>query len=542
MSLSSEEEQARFVAEKKQFLLQKRKFLCRLLVFLFLSFFILLVSDATFRLEEFKLDELDFILEHFTETELNALPRTISPAFKNDYHVATVAHFLVSLYGQQFEPYLMLFPQSTLEGFVNASHFVKLPNGSCLDSSDAKLDLACGLSAPTNFVKGSGRFVIDRALLQLGLTRQCAFSLPPNNFGIDGIIPVCLKKNDSKGRALYTFIAIQVKSDEKVDFEHVLKMQSRLHFVNCPRADLHQASSHPFVECTFCSKDEEIKEIYQNQIGLIVSFGDEYKRVSGKGSLIHYTFPGPNSPVDVLGTLKKLYPVDDHLLSPQARQMISNSEVGCKERLVVKSTCPPRIIHQVDVNRKIRLLSCIWNEGSSAISTSTSTSASGATTTEPTIQAVEVYESEDEEDAEISAREGEDQNPRPKKAKIVKPLPSIFKPFTDDQRLFCISSRGFDVFKHLFANEGTREKEVEIAKMILNPDWVIGDDSTIDLENMVAGLLNESLLPEYNEYLMRARRGRKRNGKASSDNYLRLMRILAEASKGKIAHHPFSRL
>ena len=138
--------------------------------------------------------------------------------------MTTVSQFLIKLYGPSFQPYLMLYPQSTLDGLVNASHFVKLPSTSRLEK---KKRYALHLPLPNELVTDTQRNIIDKALLRLGLIKQCGFSMPPNYFGIDAIIPVCLDQRNAKGEPCYTFIAIQVKASEHANLQHVTKMQTR---------------------------------------------------------------------------------------------------------------------------------------------------------------------------------------------------------------------------------------------------------------------------------------------------------------------------
>ena len=437
-------------------------------------------------IEEFPLDDLIFMERNFTIEDYSSIkPPTEFRQFKTYYHVTTVREFLVNLYGSEFEPYLLLFPESTLEGLVNASHFVKLPNGTSVDKSKKH---ACGLPLPNNLVDDTRRIFIDRALLKLGLTKQCAFALPLNYFGIDGIIPVCLNKVDSKGKPIYTFIAIQVKAGERINFEHVLKMQSRLHFVNCPYADTH-ASNEPESNCPYCSTNDELDEIFGNQIGLIISFDNEYHRASSS-SLQCTKFSYSQPAADYSKCLKELYPALSSN-SPVAEKL--NDKAIFKEnfRTKSKSFCDTRMTHKFDINKRLRVFSCLWNE-------SLNTTGAKQRTIDPNKH-------------NTFARHGiRNENEWMKQGKRTcvraqSPYNSRqFKPINANQRLICLASHGFNAFQHLY---GDPESSIEDASQILNPDWVIGNNSTVDLENMVAALLSESILPEYNECLLRDRAG-----------------------------------
>lgn len=134
------------------------------------------VSSGRCAPESLFYNEVKFIYNNFTDADYEKICGP-TPEFcwaSAEYHVTTVKDFLLKLYGPAFEPYLMLFPDSTLEGLVNASNFVNLPNSTCLDSSSGSFQ---NLPLPNDLFKDESRFVIDRALLKYGLTKQCAFSI-----------------------------------------------------------------------------------------------------------------------------------------------------------------------------------------------------------------------------------------------------------------------------------------------------------------------------------------------------------------------------
>jgi hypothetical protein len=70
-------------------------------------------------------------------------------------------------------------------------------------------------------------------------------------------------------------------------------------------------------------------------------------------------------------------------------------------------------------------------------------------------------------------------------------------------RMFCISSDGLEIFSHLFGH--FPEQSTAVAKQLLDPGNHFGDSSTVDLPNMVAAMLNESILPDYNHTLLKWR-------------------------------------
>lgn len=139
-----------------------------------------------------------------------------APDFKfSSYHVITVKHFLNTLFSEQINVELGKLPDITLNGIINASHFVKLSRTYGIDSEKFN---PSQLPVANNLLANKTRNVIDRSLLCLGLRRQCGFLLPDSYYGIDAIIPVCLDAIDKDKRSVYTFIGVQVKSAASVDY------------------------------------------------------------------------------------------------------------------------------------------------------------------------------------------------------------------------------------------------------------------------------------------------------------------------------------
>jgi hypothetical protein len=104
-----------------------------------------------------------------------------------EYRVIEVGHFIMSLLGRSmFESVASFIPPSMLHGLVNATHFVNI-----LRAREGDFD-NLGYSLPKN-LKDSNTRIIDKSLLRCGMLRQAGFVMPPNYFGIDFIIPSCLK-------------------------------------------------------------------------------------------------------------------------------------------------------------------------------------------------------------------------------------------------------------------------------------------------------------------------------------------------------------
>ena len=218
----------------------------------------------------------------------------------NDYKVVKVRSFLETLMGKKdFERIKEILPIATLDGLINASHFVSI---SRIDESFSdKVQL---FPNANDLVYDNFRNVITMDRLRLALARQCGLIMPPNYYGIDAIIPVCLAKeevidpqgnitiedvkqdrangipyeiydpsidsNKNRYRPIYSFIGIQYKSG-RFDLDAIPKMQARLHIVPCVDFSTKDATGI-HVKCQRCVSDLALKEIFDNQISLLYCF------------------------------------------------------------------------------------------------------------------------------------------------------------------------------------------------------------------------------------------------------------------------------
>ena len=214
-----------------------------------------------------------------------------------------VGSFLETLMGaDNFERVKETFPLATLDGLMNASHFVSISR-----IEESLKNEAQSLANANDFVSDKHRNVITMDRLRLALARQCGLIMPPNYYGIDAIIPVCLateevidpkgnvtikdvgregrendipydlydpnNENESKKnryRPIYSFLAIQYKSG-RFDLDAIPKMQARLHIVPCANfSEKDKEGNH--LKCPSCASELALKEIFDNQISLLYCF------------------------------------------------------------------------------------------------------------------------------------------------------------------------------------------------------------------------------------------------------------------------------
>ena len=374
--------------------------------------------------------------------------------FRSVYHVTTVREFLLRHYGESISRQIDSFPEVLLNGILNASHFVKLQS---VPSFDESCTAGYALPLPNNVKGNSSRRYIDRSLLRLGLARQCAFSMPPGHFGIDGIVPVCLNVRDRKGRPVYTFIAIQMKKNKRGSLDDALSMQARLHFINCPYADSH-VNTEPDASCNQCENSEGLDLIYGYQVALLVSFGEPYKESKTENVLEYY-----GQSLNLSAALSLLY-------GEKAAMSNGNELISMKSQSRPLSLSSPQILHTLHFGNNLRILNASWNDAVVRV------------TPDANLQIV------DRSTSTLALKLNRSRGNRQQAI------------INRQHRLFCISSDGLELFSHLYGSFPSRS--IAAAKRLLDPCLQFGDTSTVDMPIMISALLRESILPNYNETLL----------------------------------------
>ena len=127
--------------------------------------------------------------------------------------------------------------------------------------------------------------VITKNLLEQGMMRQCGYVLPPNYFGLDYLIPVCLKvvDNTANNSPILTFIGHRVKKDNADNVNNALaKCEISNHFVQCP---LHQNCAD--LNCKTRVSDFYMKTIKENQLVILHCFGEPYHETAPSKNPVH---------------------------------------------------------------------------------------------------------------------------------------------------------------------------------------------------------------------------------------------------------------
>jgi hypothetical protein len=303
------------------------------------------------------------------------------------YKVGTVESFLTKLMGDdEFERVKHTFPSSTLKGLVNVSHFVSTSRiGEPLENAN-------------DLVADKFRNVITMDRLRLALARQCGLIMPPNYYGIDAIIPVCLAREEvidpdgnvtikdadrmdraddipyalydsrkhcgkNRYRPIYSFIAIQYKSG-RFDLDAIPKMQARLHIVPCANYDKKDGRGiriHDRLKCSNCLSELGMKEIFDNQISLVYCFlSKDDSTIISRNQFVVNNGPehqNQNSSTDKSfeseeDFLKKLYPDIDgrdlKTFEKSAAKLVESNAIRTFEDFFLR--------HRIKVNNSIEVI------------------------------------------------------------------------------------------------------------------------------------------------------------------------------------------
>ena len=314
----------------------------------------------------------------------------------NAYKVVKVESFLKTLMGDDdFERVRYTFPSTTLNGLINASHFVSISRiGESLEIEGQSF------ANSNDLVSDKHRNVITMDRLRLALARQCGLIMPPNYYGIDAIIPVCLateevtdpcgnvaiknvnredrandipydlydsRKHSGKNRyrPIYSFLAIQYKSG-RFELDAIPKMQARLHIVPCANFSDKDANGH-HIKCPNCVSDIALKEIFENQISLLYCFlsKDNSNLFLRKQMTVNYgpKFFNSNSSsssakISKVDFLKTLYPNFD-------ANSLSNAEKSSAklaESTTVRTFEDFLLRHRIKVNESIEMINIYSDE------------------------------------------------------------------------------------------------------------------------------------------------------------------------------------
>jgi hypothetical protein len=224
-----------------------------------------------------------FLLECRKANFENARPKTnpdressLMNFRKSNYRIITFESQLLSMLGERFSVDLgRIIKPATLNAFIGTTHFLQLEKAresdfTGISNFNASVDMA------------RDRNVIDKALLKMGVLRQCGFTMPPNHFGIDFILPMVIKRpvDDEKKDDLFSFVAVQSKSSKQSLVECAFKMSAVFHINRCPNKDHLKEFDCIENKCKAYMSLVDIKTILNDQVVILLSASGSSNRTT----------------------------------------------------------------------------------------------------------------------------------------------------------------------------------------------------------------------------------------------------------------------
>lgn len=454
-----------------------------------------------------------------------------------DYRVYKIKSFLESLIASNIDKKIeALIPSKILNGIINATHFVSLirdSKGFQFSSAHFPPD---SLPMADSRIPDKTRNVIDLSLLKIGLIRQCGFVVPAGGYGFDFFIPACLEDG------VYTFIGIQVKRARANSLDDIFKMQSRLHLVaaKCsdPKCDR---------KCGQCFESESLKSIYENQLTLLISLDEEDTFDNFEARLNFFNGCTEDSLDILLNSLKK-GTVPESKVEPEERAdsgaSVAETETNTEPRSDVVETENLTEVSSKELVRKGTRNRTETQFFSKTVTNPVIKKPKTSTCTSESIQEKE-YDLKDVTprsesffeplihrriplagNVMISQSLWADECVGLKKIRVGKQLID-FKPDGFVHRQFCVSTRGWNSFRHLLANF---ESSVKIANEILAIQVFFDSDLSRENSDLIRKVIYDTA-PSFFEYSEELRRAR------NQESYLHQLEIEAKNQRNLL---PFS--
>ena len=121
-----------------------------------------------------------------------------------------------------------------------------------------------------------------RLALKIGVLRQCGYTMPPNYFGIDFILPMTIKRNGENPNDddIFSFIAVQSKSTKQDLVECTFKMSGLFHLNRCPNTNHLNESHCTASNCKAYIKMSDMITILEDQVVILLTASSPKARSS----------------------------------------------------------------------------------------------------------------------------------------------------------------------------------------------------------------------------------------------------------------------
>lgn len=210
-----------------------------------------------------------FILEDEADVPV---PSTFSSSdlkghFSNHHRIVTVESFIQRLFEEKLADLIIKYlPNLLLDALISKSHFNQMLRQ--FPFSDLNVEVCDFPCAQPEYERNNPCNVIANELLMTGIMRECSYLLPQSYFGLDHIIPVCLKPDEPRNTSRcpeYSYIGTQVKKRDVGNIQTVMaKCAISNHLVRCA---LHLNCKN--INCDIRIPDATYKKIIGNGLVFI---------------------------------------------------------------------------------------------------------------------------------------------------------------------------------------------------------------------------------------------------------------------------------
>lgn len=285
-----------------------------------------------------------YILQNSLPSDIEAAPESLQipecegsafeNLFKESYIVVTIENLVKSKYGaDNFEMIKTYIPKLINTAISNLTHYAQISVNfpfENLEPVTGDLGMTVIPQASSNRYKGEQLCnQVTAEILETLIIRGSGMMLAPRTFGLDHVIPVCLKPSNNTSKPVYSYIGTQVKRGKFDDIRKVMaKGAVSNHYVRC---GLH-GNKCP-IDCELGLSDETFKNILGNGLMFVHFMG-------GDADLISQDF---DSDREVDNSLKQLRLSGPEIIDEINEPADSDREVDNAEKARTSSLKRPRL-------------------------------------------------------------------------------------------------------------------------------------------------------------------------------------------------------
>ena len=252
------------------------------------------VNSFIFETSKFHTETVNAKIIELLKSETRKDGNFISKLFGEKYIIIEGIEFVRSLYGfeekekihiySQIERFL---PKLMKSALINMTHYTQISTKFPFEALETgvkdEFKLTALPVADPRYVKGGGLCnQVTAEVLETMIIRGSGIMLAPNTFGLDHVIPVCLKpvevetaEKNNRTKPEYSFIGVKVKRGSNSNIRKIVaKGALSNHYVRC---GLHgsDAEKCKTETCKFRIPDDHFKRLLENGLMLVHTMTDD---------------------------------------------------------------------------------------------------------------------------------------------------------------------------------------------------------------------------------------------------------------------------